>query len=239
MSDTLLQIKDLKTAFFTDSGVVRAVNGVSFNLEKGKVLGIVGESGSGKSVTAYSVLRILVDPGKVVGGEVLFKGEDVLKYSKRKMRSLRGDKISIIFQDPMTSLNPVYTIGNQLMETIILHTDRTREQARERALEMLTLVGVNDPAKVVAVTTPLNILSKPRAAYTDMAGLYWIEGSVLLKVTLLSNGQIGSITVLKKLPFGLTQNAIKAARSVQFEPKKVNGVPVSVTKTIEYNFNIY
>jgi len=147
MSENLLQVKNLKTQFDTDAGVVKAVNGISFNLEKGKVLGIVGESGSGKSVTAYSILRILVDPGKVVGGEVLFEDEDILKYSKRQMRSFRGEKISIIFQDPMTSLNPVYTIGNQLMEAILLHTDRNRKQAHERAIEMLTLVGVNDPQK--------------------------------------------------------------------------------------------
>jgi oligopeptide transport system ATP-binding protein len=147
MSKNLLQVKNLQTQFTTDAGVVKAVNGISFNLEKGKVLGIVGESGSGKSVTAYSILRILVDPGKVVGGEVLFEDDDILKYSKRQMRSFRGEKISIIFQDPMTSLNPVYTIGNQLMEAILLHTNRNRKQARERAIEMLTLVGVNDPQK--------------------------------------------------------------------------------------------
>ena len=144
---TLLQVKNLQTQFDTDSGVVKAVNGISFNLEKGKVLGIVGESGSGKSVTAYSILRILVDPGRVAGCEVLFEGDDVLKFNKRQMRSFRGEKISIIFQDPMTSLNPVYTIGNQLMETILLHTDRNHEQAKERAIEMLTLVGVSDPQK--------------------------------------------------------------------------------------------
>ena len=147
MSEPLLQVKDLHTSFFTDSGEVKAVNGVSFNLEKGKVLGIVGESGSGKSVTAYSILRILVDPGKVVGGEVLYKGENVLEYNKTQIRSFRGGKVSIIFQDPMTSLNPVYTIGNQLVEAILLHTNRTRAQAKDRAVEMLTLVGVNEPEK--------------------------------------------------------------------------------------------
>ncbi|MEA5047357.1 MAG: ABC transporter ATP-binding protein [Eubacteriales bacterium] len=147
MSEPLLQVKNLRTTFFTDAGEVRAVNGVSFNLERGKTLGIVGESGSGKSVTAYSILRILVDPGKVVGGEVLFDGKDVLKFSKRQIRSFRGNKISIIFQDPMTSLNPVYTIGNQLTEVIRLHTKRNRPQAFERAVEVLTLVGVNEPEK--------------------------------------------------------------------------------------------
>ena len=147
MSEYLLQVKDLHTSFFTDSGEVKAVNGVSFNLEAGKTLGIVGESGSGKSVTAYSIMQILADTGKIVSGEVLYKGEDITKWNKKQMQGFRGKKCSIIFQDPMTSLNPVFTIGNQLMEAILLHTDRNKEQARERAVEMLTLVGVNEPEK--------------------------------------------------------------------------------------------
>ena len=141
----LLQVKNLHTSFFTDAGEVKAVNGISFNLERGKVLGIVGESGSGKSVTAYSVMRILTDPGRVTEGEVLFKGEDVLKYTPQQMHSFRGSKISMIFQDPMTCLNPVYTVGNQLREAIHIHTNRNREQVNARALEMLQLVGVNEP----------------------------------------------------------------------------------------------
>jgi oligopeptide transport system ATP-binding protein len=149
MEEILLQVKDLSTSFFTDAGEVRAVNGISFNLDKGKVLGIVGESGSGKSVTAYSILQILTDPGKITGGQVLYNGEDIVKYSEKKMRALRGDKISIIFQDPMTSLNPTFTIGNQLEEAIRLHTDRSRSEARDRAVEMLRLVGVNEPEKRV------------------------------------------------------------------------------------------
>ena len=147
MSEYLLQVKYLHTSFFTDSGEVKAVNGVSFNLEAGKTLGIVGESGSGKSVTAYSIMQILADTGKIVSGEVLYKGEDITKWNKKQMQGFRGKKCSIIFQDPMTSLNPVFTIGNQLMEAILLHTDRNKEQARERAIEMLTLVGVNEPEK--------------------------------------------------------------------------------------------
>ena len=147
MSEYLLQVKDLHTSFFTDSGEVKAVNGVSFNLEAGKTLGIVGESGSGKSVTAYSIMQILADTGKIVSGEVLYKGEDITKWNKKQMQGFRGKKCSNIFQDPMTSLNPVFTIGNQLMEAILLHTDRNKEQARERAIEMLTLVGVNEPEK--------------------------------------------------------------------------------------------
>ena len=147
MDTPLLQVKNLCTSFNVDAGEVRAVNGISFTLDKGKVLGIVGESGSGKSVTAYSIMRILVEPGKIVGGEILFNGEDIVKYSKKQMREFRGKRVSIIFQDPMTSLNPTFTIGNQLREAILLHTDRNRAEANARALEMLQLVGVNEPEK--------------------------------------------------------------------------------------------
>ena len=147
MDTPMLQVKNLCTSCTVDAGEVRAVNGISFNLDKGKVLGIVGESGSGKSVTAYSIMRILVEPGKIVGGEILFNGEDIVKYSKKQMREFRGKRVSIIFQDPMTSLNPTFTIGNQLREAILLHTDRNRAEANARALEMLQLVGVNEPEK--------------------------------------------------------------------------------------------
>ncbi|MBQ4557002.1 MAG: ABC transporter ATP-binding protein [Clostridia bacterium] len=145
--EKLLEVKDLHTSFFTPAGEVKAVNGISFSLEKGKVLGIVGESGSGKSVTAYSILQILANPGKIVSGSVKLNGEELVGASKEKMRTIRGNKISIIFQDPMTSLNPVYTIGNQLMEAIMLHTKRNKAQAKARAIEMLELVGVNEPEK--------------------------------------------------------------------------------------------
>ncbi|SCZ80611.1 ABC transporter ATP-binding protein [Pseudobutyrivibrio xylanivorans] len=146
-SKYVLEVKDLHTSFFTDAGEVKAVNGVSFNLEPGKTLGIVGESGSGKSVTAYSIMQILAQTGRITGGEVLFKGEDITKYSEREMQKFRGSKCSIIFQDPMTSLNPVFTVGYQLEEAIMLHTNKTRAQAKERAIELLKLVGVNDPEK--------------------------------------------------------------------------------------------
>lgn len=144
---SLLSVKDLKTSFFTPSGEVKAVNGVSYEVEKGKVLGIVGESGSGKSVSAYSVLQILADPGKIVGGSIKLEDEELVGIKETGMAKIRGNKISIIFQDPMTSLNPVFTIGNQLMEAIMLHTNRNRRQAKERAIEMLQLVGVNEPQK--------------------------------------------------------------------------------------------
>ena len=148
MSETpLLQVKNLHTSFFTDAGEVKAVNGISYNLDAGKVLGIVGESGSGKSVSAYSVLRILTDTGRITEGEVLFKGENILKYSEQQMQKFRGSRISIIFQDPMTCLNPTFSIGSQLREAIRIHTDRNKEEIQARALEMLQLVGVNEPEK--------------------------------------------------------------------------------------------
>ena len=143
----LLEVNDLHTSFFTDAGEVKAVDGVSFRLDHGKVLGIVGESGSGKSVTAYSVMQILAPTGKIVSGSVKFDGQELGGAGEKLLRSARGNRISIIFQDPMTSLNPTYTIGRQLMEAILLHTDRNRHQARERAVEMLKLVNVNEPEK--------------------------------------------------------------------------------------------
>ena len=143
----LLEVKDLHTSFFTDAGEVRAVNGVSFNLERGKILGIVGESGSGKSVTAYSIMQILAGTGKIVSGSIKLDGQELVGAGENVMKDVRGNKISIIFQDPMTSLNPTYTIGQQLMEAILLHTDRNKEQSWERAVEMLRLVNVNEPEK--------------------------------------------------------------------------------------------
>lgn len=143
----LLEVNNLHTSFFTDAGEVRAVNGVSFNLERGKVLGIVGESGSGKSVTAYSIMQILASTGKIVDGSIKLDGEELVGAGEKVMKTVRGNKISIIFQDPMTSLNPTYTIGQQLMEAIMLHTDRDKRQAYDRAVEMLQLVNVNEPKK--------------------------------------------------------------------------------------------
>ena len=143
----MLEVKDLRTSFFTPVGEVKAVNGVSFNLDHGKVLGIVGESGSGKSVTAYSIMQILEKSGQIVGGSIKFNGQELVGIGEKGMKSIRGNKISIIFQDPMTSLNPTYTIGHQLMEAILLHTDRNKKQARERAVEMLRLVNINEPEK--------------------------------------------------------------------------------------------
>lgn len=145
----ILEIKDLHTTFTTDKGEVHAVNGINFNLEPGKTLGIVGESGSGKSVSAYSIMQILADNGKVSSGEVLYKGENIVNWDNKKMAGFRGKCCSIIFQDPMTSLNPVFTVGYQLEEAVLLHTDRTKKEAKARAIEMLSLVGVNEPEKRV------------------------------------------------------------------------------------------
>ena len=143
----LLEVNDLHTSFYTPAGEVKAVNGVSFFLDHGKVLGIVGESGSGKSVTAYSIMQILEKTGKIVSGSVKFNGQELVGAGEKVMKTIRGNKISIIFQDPMTSLNPTYTIGKQLMEAIMLHTPRNKQQARERAIEMLRLVNINEPEK--------------------------------------------------------------------------------------------
>ncbi|MDO5440057.1 MAG: ABC transporter ATP-binding protein [Erysipelotrichaceae bacterium] len=146
----LLEIRNLKTSFFTDNGEVKAVNDISYNLERGKVLGIVGESGSGKSVSAYSILQILASTGQIKdGSSIKFDGQELVGAKENFLKTIRGNKISIIFQDPMTSLNPTYTVGHQLMEAILLHTDRDRKQAKERAVEMLRLVGINEPEKRV------------------------------------------------------------------------------------------
>ena len=144
---SLLEVNHLCTSFFTTAGEVKAVNDLSFSLEKGKVLGIVGESGSGKSVTAYSILQILTHPGRIVSGSIRFNGEELVGKTDDEMRKIRGDRISIIFQDPMTSLNPTFTIGNQLREAIMMHTNRNREEANKRAIEMLQMVGISEPEK--------------------------------------------------------------------------------------------
>ena len=142
MARKLLSVRNLKTSFFTHVGEVKAVRGISFDVNEGEVLGIVGESGSGKSVTSLSIMGLLQYPGRVVDGEILLNGEDILTYSKNQMRRVRGKEIAMIFQDPMTSLNPVYTIGNQIMEMILEHEKMSRREARARAIEMLKLVGI-------------------------------------------------------------------------------------------------
>lgn len=147
MSEKLLSVQDLHTSFFTDAGEVQAVNGVSFDLDPGEILGIVGESGSGKSVTAYSIMQILADTGKITGGKILYKGQDLSTWSEKQMQSFRGKNCSIIFQDPMTSLNPVFTIGSQLKEAVVLHTTRRGAEADGRVKELLDLVGINEPEK--------------------------------------------------------------------------------------------
>lgn len=147
MSEKLLEIKDERLSFFTPAGEVKALNGVSFSMEDGEVLGIVGESGSGKSVTAYSIMGLNAYPAKLIGGTIRFNGHQIDKMTEKEFRKIRGNEVSIIFQDPMTSLNPVYTIENQIVEVIRLHTDKTKKEAHDRALELLELVGINEPAK--------------------------------------------------------------------------------------------
>ncbi|MFA0816175.1 MAG: ABC transporter ATP-binding protein [Anaerofustis sp.] len=143
----LLDINDLKISFFTHQGEVKAVDGISYSLKYGDIIGIVGESGSGKSVEAYSILGLTENPGRVVGGSIIFDGENIVGMNEDQLQHIRGNKISFIFQDPMTSLNPVFTIGNQLTEVILRHTDKSKEEANARALELLRLVGMNEPEK--------------------------------------------------------------------------------------------
>jgi oligopeptide/dipeptide ABC transporter ATP-binding protein len=147
----ILEIKDLRTYFFTYEGVAKAVDGVSFQLTKGESLGVVGESGCGKSVTALSVLRLIpIPPGKIVSGEILFKGDNLLEFEEEQMRKIRGNRISMIFQEPMTSLNPVFTVGNQIQETLKLHQGLSKKEALEKSIEMLRLVNIASPERCVA-----------------------------------------------------------------------------------------
>jgi oligopeptide/dipeptide ABC transporter ATP-binding protein len=145
----LLEVKDLRTSFFTDAGEVRAVDGVSFAVEPGKLMGLVGESGSGKTACVLSIMRLLPERAAVVGGAVLFEGRDLLKLSEPEMRAVRGAKIAMIFQEPMTSLNPVFTIGNQIGEAVRLHQHTSRRETLERTIEALRLVGIADPERRV------------------------------------------------------------------------------------------
>jgi oligopeptide transport system ATP-binding protein len=148
MEKSLLEIKDLRVSFHTDDGIVHAVNGVSYSLEKGDVLGIVGESGCGKSVHALSIMRLIpIPPGNIYGGEVLFNGKDLLKLQLDELRQVRGGQIAMVFQDPMTSLNPAYTVGFQIMEALTVHKKLDQNQARERSAELLALVGIPDPKR--------------------------------------------------------------------------------------------
>jgi oligopeptide/dipeptide ABC transporter ATP-binding protein len=142
VAEPLLEVKDLKVSFRTEDGVVRAVDGVSFAVDQGEVLGIVGESGSGKSVTMMSVLRLINDPNMQVEGEVIYKGRDLMKLHKDEMQEVRGDEIAMIFQDPMTSLNPVYRVGDQIIEAILTHQDVGKPVAKRRAIELLQQVGI-------------------------------------------------------------------------------------------------
>lgn len=147
MSHGLLEINDLHTFFFTEAGVVKAVNGVSLQVEKGRTIGLVGESGSGKTVTALSALRVVTRPGRIVSGTIQFDGEDILAKSEEDMRKFRGPRMAIVFQDPTTSLNPVYTVGKQLTDIITLHKHITKSEAEEKASRLLDVVGIPEPRK--------------------------------------------------------------------------------------------
>ena len=143
----LVEVKNLEVSFFTYAGEVKAVRGISYNLKPGEVMGIVGESGSGKSVSSYGLMGIIPEPGKVIGGQILFEGRDVTAMSEKELLKIRGKDISMIFQDPMTSLNPLFTIGNQIEESLRKHTSLDKDQRQKRMVELLTLVGINQPEK--------------------------------------------------------------------------------------------
>ncbi len=145
MTKQLLEVTDLRTYFFTEAGVVKAVDGISVSVEEGKTIGLVGESGSGKSVTAQSVLRIVPRPGRIVGGTIKFDGEDLLTKSETEMRKMRGAKMAVVFQDPTTSLNPIYTVRKQLADILLLHKDLSKDQANKTALGLLEKVGIPEP----------------------------------------------------------------------------------------------
>ncbi len=145
---SLLEIKDLHTYFTTKKGIIKAANGVSFNIEEGKTLGLVGESGSGKSVTAMSILQLFEENQKIHQGEIVFQGEVISKLTQDELRKIRGNKISVIFQEPMTSLNPVFKVGRQITEVLMLHQNLTQEEATQRAIELLKDVGISNPDKI-------------------------------------------------------------------------------------------
>lgn len=145
MKDSLLSVKDLKVSFFNNSGEVKAIRGVSFNVNKGEVLGVVGESGSGKSVTSMSIIKLLKGTGKITNGEILYKGEDIVEKTDKEMMKIRGNDIAMIFQDPMTSLNPVFTVGSQISDVIRRHQGVDKSQANKRAVEILRMVGIPSP----------------------------------------------------------------------------------------------
>lgn len=145
----LLKVKDLKTYFFTDKGIIKSVDGVSFNIREGETLCVVGESGCGKSITAMSILKLIAKPGKIVDGYIEYKGKNLIQLSDAQIRSIRGKEISMIFQEPMTSLNPVFRIGEQISEILLLHEKISKQNARKKSIDMLKLVGIPRAEKVV------------------------------------------------------------------------------------------
>jgi len=146
--ENILEVKNLKTYFYTDDGIVKAVDGINFDLKKGETLGIVGETGSGKSITALTVLGLIpIPPGKIESGEIIFEGQDLLKFKINNLRHVRGNRISMIFQDPMTSLNPVFSIGNQIAEAILAHQHISKSEAYAKTMDLLDIVGISDIKK--------------------------------------------------------------------------------------------
>lgn len=147
-SSKLLEVKNLKTFFFTEEGVVKAVNDVSFEVGEGETLGLVGESGCGKSVTSLSIMKLIPNPpGKIISGQILYEGKDIINISEKDMHQIRGNKISMIFQEPMTALNPVFTVGHQISEVFTLHQKISKKEAKDKTIELLKIVGIPEPEK--------------------------------------------------------------------------------------------
>ena len=188
----LLEVKDLKVSFFTPAGEVKAVGGISYDLDYGEVMGVVGESGSGKSQEAYSIMGLLQSPGKVIGGSITFEGKDVLSFSKEEMTAFRGNKVAMIFQNPMTCLNPVYTIGNQLVEALRAHDKKiSKEEAQKRAMEMMELVGINNVENFIcnddAVASSESVLNPSREVQSLLNEYHRVTAELLGTFELLQN----------------------------------------------------
>lgn len=221
MTESLLEVRNLRASFFTDEGTVAAVDDVSFRIQPGEILGLVGESGCGKSVTSLSILRLLSSPGRITGGEIIFEGKNLLQLSEKQMCSIRGNKISMIFQEPMTSLNPVMTIGDQVAESLILHKNISRSEAKGQAVELLRSVHISDPQHRIReyphqlsggmrqrVMIAIAIACKPALLIAD-------EPTTALDVTI--QAQILDLLVRLRTEFGLSILLITHALGVVAE----------------------
>ena len=240
MSEKILEIKDERLSFFTPAGEVKALNGVSFSMNQGDVLGIVGESGSGKSVTAYSIMGLTAYPGRLVGGTVWFNGHQIDKMTEKEFRKIRGNEVSIIFQDPMTSLNPVYTIGNQIVEVILLHTKKTKQEAWARAKELLKVVHLSGKEDLEADNLPYGEqrrLEIARALATDMklllldepaAGMNPTETEELLEIINYIRNEFKVSVLLIEHDMSLVMKICERIQVLDFGTTIASGTPEQI-----------